>query len=294
MSEMSFYETFTTRNIGFVSETEQERLSKATVFVCGTGGMGGACIQALVRAGIGHLVLADIDRFETSNLNRQVFCFADTIGHMKAEATRDLCLKINPGLAVTVFGPEWTDNVDALVSGADVLVNGTDDLAASLLLYRTARKQVTTVIDAYASPLPSVYVTRPNDPMPEERLRYPTAQTAWHALTADQRAAAFQCEAEYVMVHSSSRHHIDLSLAGEVVAGKRSRMSFAPMVITTGMLMAYEGIHAILGRPHGADHRGWFFNPHAGRIEHPRNPLLAALLRPIVRRYLSQMTAAAS
>lgn len=294
MSEMSFYETFTTRNIGFVSEAEQERLSKAMVFVCGTGGMGGACIQALVRAGIGRLVLADIDRFETSNLNRQVFCFADTIGQMKAEATRDLCLKINPGLAVTVFGPEWTDHVEDLVADADVVVNGTDDLGASLLLYRTARKQGTTMIDAYASPLPSVYVTRPQDPMPEERLRYPTVQTAWHALTTAQRAAAFQSEAEYVMVHSSSRHYIDLSLAGEVVAGKRSRMSFAPMVITTGMLMAYEGIRAILGTPHGADHRGWFFNPHAGRVEHPRNPLVAAILRPIVRRYLSQMTAAAS
>lgn len=292
MSEMSFYETFTTRNIGFVSEAEQLRLSNATAFVCGTGGMGGACVQALVRAGIGRLVLADIDQFEVSNLNRQLFCFTDTIGQLKAEATRDLCLKINPGLSVTVFGAEWTSKANELVAEADVVVNGTDDLGASLMLYRTARKQGKTVIDAYASPLPSVYVTRPGDPMPEERLRYPTAQTAWDRLTADQRATAFQREAEYVMVHSSSRNYIDLSLAGEVVAGKRSRMSFAPMVVCTGMLMAYEGIHAILGKPHGADYRGWFFNPHAGRVEHPRNPLLAAILRPIVRRYLSQMAAA--
>lgn len=288
------YDTFTTRNIGFVSAAEQQRLHAATVFVCGTGGMGGAAIQALVRAGIGRLIVADIDRFEMSNLNRQVFCFTDTIGQPKAEATRDLCLKINPDLAITVFGPEWTEHVETLVSSADVVINGTDDLGASLLLYRTARRHGKTVIDAYASPLPSVYVTRATDPMPEERLGYPTTGTAWNALTADQRAGAFLREAEHVMVHSSSRHHVDLALAGEVVAGTGARMSFAPMVITTGMLMAYEGINALLGKPHGADCRGWFFNPHAGRVERPRNALVAAVLRPLVRRYLMRLAAPAN
>jgi hypothetical protein len=289
---MSFsYDTFTTRNIGFVSPAAQRSLQGATVFVCGTGGMGGAAIQALARAGIGRLVLADIDRFEVSNLNRQVFCFTDTIGQPKAEATRDLCLKINPQLILDVFGPDWTEHVEALVSGADVVINGTDDLGASLLLYRTARRHAKTVIDAYASPLPSVYVTRPSDPMPEERLGYPTTATAWNAITSDQRAQAFMREAEHVMVHSSSRHHIDLGLAGEVVAGTRSRMSFAPMVISTGMLMAYEAINAVLGKKHGADCRGWFFNPHAGRVERPRNALVAALLRPLVRRFLTRLAA---
>ncbi|CAK7261512.1 MULTISPECIES: ThiF family adenylyltransferase [unclassified Shinella] len=289
---MSFsYETFTTRNIGFVSAAEQRRLQGATVFICGTGGMGGAAIQALARAGIGRLVLADIDRFEVSNLNRQVFCFTDTVGQPKAEATRDLCLKINPALAITVFGPDWTEHAEEIVSGADVVINGTDDLGASLLLYRTARRHEKTVIDAYAAPLPSVYVTRPADPMPEERLGYPTTGTAWNALTPDQRAQAFLREAEHVMVHSSSRHHVDLKLAGEVVAGTRSRMSFAPMVISTGMLMAYEAINAVLGRKHGADCRGWFFNPYAGRVERPRSALIAVLLRPLVRRFLNRLAA---
>ncbi len=294
MNSAFSYQAFTTRNIGFVTEAEQRRLHEATVFVCGTGGMGGACIQALARAGIGRLILADIDSFELSNLNRQVFCFADTIGMPKAEATRDLCLKINPDLNVTVFGRDWTDYVEALVGEANVVVNGTDDLGASLLLYRVSRDIGRSVVDAYASPLPSVYVTRPQDPMPEERLGYPTVGTAWNALTAEQRTDAFLREAEYVMVHSSSRHHVDLSLAGEVIAGTRSRMSFAPMVISTGTLMAYEAIHAVLGRPQSADCRGWFFNPHAGRVERPRNALVATLLRPLVRRYLMRLAAPAA
>ena len=64
------YAEMTTRNIGFVSPAEQERLRKATVFVCGTGGMGGACLLALARIGVGHLIIADIDSFDVSNLNQ--------------------------------------------------------------------------------------------------------------------------------------------------------------------------------------------------------------------------------
>lgn len=290
MDTLAFtYEEFTTRNIGFVSEAQQARLRDATVFVCGTGGMGGACIMALVRAGVGRLIIADIDSFAISNLNRQVFALMQTVGRQKAEATRDICLTINPQMRIEVYGQDWPAHVADAVRESAIVVNGTDDLGASLLLYRTARELGRTVIDAYASPLPSVYVTKARDPMPEERLGYPTSGTAWNALTPAQRATAFLREAEYVVLNSSSRHHVDLAMAGEVAAGKRSRMSFAPMVITTGTLMAYEVVAGILGNEHGADCRGWFFNPYKGRIERPRHALVAAMLRPVVRRFMLKL-----
>lgn len=292
MTDAFTYGEFTTRNIGFVTENQQARLREARVFVCGTGGMGGACVLALVRAGLGHFDLADLDAFEISNLNRQVFATLDTIDEHKAEATRSQCLKINPDIDISVHGDDWAAQVDALVGRCDVVVNGTDDLAASLLLYRTARRLGKPVIDAYASPLPSVYVTRPGQPMPEERLGYGTTQTRWDAITPAQRSQAFFCEVEHVMLNSSSRHHIDLDLAGEVAAGKRSRMSFAPMVITTGMLMAYEAIGLVLGQTTRTDERGWFFNPYQGKVERPRNRLVAAVLRPLVRRYLQKLVGA--
>lgn len=283
------YAEFTTRNIGFVTEEEQARLKDAQVFVCGTGGMGGACVFALARLGIGRLILADIDEFEVSNMNRQAFAFRDTVGQHKAEATKDICLTINPEMDITVLHSEWPEHVEEAVSTSAITVNGTDDLSASLLLYRTAQKAGRAVIDAYASPLPSIYVTQAGDPMPEERMGYPTLGTAWSVLTEDQRSEAFLGEALYVILNSSSRHYIDLDLAGEVAAGKRSRMSFAPMVLTTGNLMAYEVVNGVLGRPPGADYRGWFFNPHAGRVERPRNALMATILRPLVRRFLERM-----
>jgi molybdopterin-synthase adenylyltransferase len=291
MDRQFTYDEMTTRNIGFVTEAEQAKLRDATVFVCGTGGMGGACILALARAGIGELIIADIDHFEVSNLNRQVFATTETVGQHKAEATRDTCLKINPHIKITVYRDDWPDHAEDAIRASAIVVNGTDDLGAALILYRLARQHGKTVVDAYAAPLPSIYVTRAGDPMPEERLRYPTIGVDWRALTEVMRSEAFLREAEYVIVNSSSRHHINLALAGEVAAGKRSRMSFAPMVITTGMLMAYEVIGGVLGRKSGTDCRGWFFNPYRGRVERPKNVLMAAILRPVVRRFLHKMMA---
>ncbi len=281
------YAEFTTRNIGFVTEAEQAKLRGATVFVCGTGGMGGACILGLVRAGVGRLIIADLDEFEVSNLNRQVFAFTQTMERHKAEATAEIARQINPEIEVEVHRGGWTDHVDALINRAVIVVNGTDDLGASLLLYRRARALGKSVIDAYASPLPSVYVTAPTDPAHEDRLQYSTAKTNWDKIMDDQRTDAFNKESEWVVIHSSSRNYIDLDIVGDVVAGKRSRMSFAPMVITTGQLMCYEVINAVLGRPHGTDNRGYFFNPYKARVERPKPAFIAALMRPIVRKFLN-------
>ena len=92
-----------------------------------------------------------------------------------------------------------------------------------------------------------------------------------------------------MLVHSSTAESIDMVIAGEIIAGKRARISFAPMVITTGNLMAYEAVAALCRKPHGADCRGWFFNPHRGRIERPRWGPSAALRRVLVRRWLGRM-----
>ncbi|WP_027834865.1 HesA/MoeB/ThiF family protein [Maritalea myrionectae] len=285
------YKEFTTRNIGFVTKGEQDRLKNANLFVCGTGGMGGAAIMALVRAGVGSFTIADLDEFEVSNLNRQLFCTMKTVAKHKAEATRDACLDINPEAKLNVYHDDWPDHIETAIEAADIVINGTDDLGASLLIYRTARKFKKTVVDAYASPLPSVYVTRAHEKMPEERLGYPTINTNWNEITDEQRLQSFLREAEYVIINSSSRKHIDNAIAGEVAAGVRSRMSFAPMVISTGMLMAYECIGGILGRQSPTDAQGWFFNPYSARIERPTNPLLAATMRPFVRRFMQRLMA---
>jgi len=287
------YATFTTRNIGFVTEAEQARLRAGGVFVAGVGGMGGACLNSLVRAGIGRLGIADLDRFEVSNLNRQVFATLDTVGQEKAAASAEGVRRINPEVALEVLGAEWTERLPEIARRYDVIVNGCDDVAATVRLYRVAREAGVTVIDAYASPLPSVIVVRPTAPRPEERLAYPTRGKAWDALTEAETRGAFLKELEYVLTHSSSAFHVDLEIAAELAAGKRSRMSFAPMVITTGNLMAYEALQVVLGRPSRTDHRGWFLNPYKPAIERPLPAPIAAAKGLVVRRFMAKMMSGA-
>jgi hypothetical protein len=94
---------------------------------------------------------------------------------------------------------------------------------------------------------------------------------------------------EYVLVHSSTIQHIDMNAALELLAGRRKRMSFAPMVISTGNLMAFEAIKLLLGRPGSTDCRGYFFNPWRLRVERPVPWIVAAPKRLIVRRFLDRM-----
>ncbi|WP_294324921.1 ThiF family adenylyltransferase [uncultured Sphingomonas sp.] len=281
----------TVRNRGFVTADEQARLRAAKILIPGVGGMGGAAFMALVRAGVGRFAIADIDRFELSNLNRQLFATLDTIGEDKAAAARAGALRINPEVEIELLGAEWTDVLDRLIPESDVIVNGMDDAAAGVHLYRRAQAHGRTVIDAYASPLPSVTVVRPEAPRPEVRLRYPTVGIPWTEVTPDMRTLCLQREIEYVLTHSSSHAHVDLDIAAEVAAGKRSRFSFATMVTMAGTMMAEEAIRVILRRPGGTDHRGYFFNPHRMRVERPRAAPVAAVRGVVVRRFLRRMMA---
>jgi hypothetical protein len=286
------YAEFTRRNIGFVTEAEQAAIRNGTVFVCGVGGMGGACVTALARAGVSRIAIADFDRFETSNLNRQLFATTETIGQPKVEVVEAALRRINPEIRLETFGREWTDTLDAILPAYSIVVNAMDDLASGVQLYRKAREHRATVIDAYTSPLPSVTVVRSNDPRPEERLGFPTVGKSWKEITPTDRDGALQKEIEYVLTHSSSRRYIDPEIAAELVAGRRSRMSFAPMVITAGCLMAFEALNLITGRRSGTDHRGYFFNPWAVRVERPRSAAVAWLAGFAVRSALREMARA--
>lgn len=234
-------------------------------------------------------MIADIDIFEVSNLNRQLFATLDTVGQLKAEAARAGALKINPQAEIQVLGAEWTAALDRILPRAAVVVNGTDDAAAGAHLYRRAKAHGRTVIDAYASPLPSVTKVGPDAPRLEERLDYPTVGIDWQAITAEMRVECLMREIEYVLVNSSSHKYVDLDVAAEVAAGRRSRFSFSTMVTMAGTMMAEEAIRVALGRAGGPDHRGWFFNPHSGKVEKPLFWPASALKRVVVRRFMKRM-----
>ena len=283
------YAEMTTRNLGFVTPEQQQQLRAARMFIPGVGGMGGACFLTLLRAGVGHFTIADIDTFEISNLNRQVFAFTDTAGKLKAEVAAEAAARINPEAEIKVLGGEWLDQIETLAATHPVIVNGTDDAQAGVRMYRVAAEKGATIVDAYAATLPSVYVVRPHDPRPEVRMGYPTVGKDWREINDADRQACLMKELEWTLTHSSTHKYVDLGIAAELAAGKRKRFSFAPMVITTGNLMAYEAIRLILGEPGGADHRGYFFNPHAMKVEKPLPWPLSQAKAALVRGFMAKL-----
>lgn len=287
---MFSYEEFVTRNLGFITEEEQAKLRNSTIFIPGVGGMGGAALACLVRCGVGKFVIADIDTFEVSNFNRQIFSNLDVVGVSKAEATRQALMKINPELKLEVWGGEWPDRLSEILPKVDLVINGCDDVKATLLLMRAGRDHNKTVIDAFASTLPNVYVVKPQDPRPEEFLNFPTVRLRPEGLTADQVKECSGLEMEYVLTHSSTAQNVVMKYAAEMITGKRKRISLAPMVWGTGVMMSYEALKVLLNKKTSASYRGIFWNPWKMKVEKPLCFPLAAIKRFLVRKFLKSLS----
>ena len=275
------YEDLFTRNIGFVDENEQAILRRSRFAVLGVGGMGGVVAQILARSGVGALSILDKDAFEPSNNNRQVYSNAGTWGLLKVDVTADELRKINPALEVRVEHHFGRDNVDAVLEGVDVAVNGMDELGACLLLWRAARERRIPLVDAWSAPLPNVFVLRPQDPRPEEFLEYPTRDRGDLSDLAPLIDECKMREALHVALHSRSLRYLDMQIIKEIMSGERARISFAPMVWGAGLLMAWEALKVRLGKGVVASCYGRFWDPWRGDSRDARgfHPFELALIR---------------
>ncbi|MEE9543206.1 MAG: ThiF family adenylyltransferase, partial [Thermodesulfobacteriota bacterium] len=146
---MDFYKEAFKRNIGLFTEEEQERLKQSRAAVAGLGGVGGVHLITLARMGIGKFHIADLDTFETANINRQYGAKSDTLGKEKTEVMREAVLSINPEADITSFPQGVTeDNIDGFLEGVDVVLDGIDffEIDARRLLFNKARERGITTI----------------------------------------------------------------------------------------------------------------------------------------------------
>jgi molybdopterin/thiamine biosynthesis adenylyltransferase len=115
------------RNIGLLTEEEQEKISRFTIAIPGMGAVGGAHAIALVRQGFQHFKIADLDVYELKNFNRQYGAKMANIGRAKVEVMREEMLAINPECTIELFRDGINDqNLDEFLSGVDLAVDGID------------------------------------------------------------------------------------------------------------------------------------------------------------------------
>jgi sulfur-carrier protein adenylyltransferase/sulfurtransferase len=113
----------------------QKQLEAATVLVIGAGGLGSPAAYYLAAAGIGTLRIADDDVVDRSNLQRQILHADARIGMSKVDSARDTLAALNPRTRIEAINERVSsDNVERLLEGVDVVVDGADNFAARYLL----------------------------------------------------------------------------------------------------------------------------------------------------------------
>jgi molybdopterin-synthase adenylyltransferase len=108
----------------------QERLLRSTALVIGMGGLGSPAAMYLASAGVGHLLIADSDQVDLSNLQRQIAHGTDDIGRPKVLSARDTLLALNPEVRVTPIDARMdAETLAEHVEQADVVVDASDNFA---------------------------------------------------------------------------------------------------------------------------------------------------------------------
>ena len=137
---MGYWEIIT-RQMSIVTKSQQTRFKESKVGVIGCGGIGGSAIEMLARMGVGKLTIIDKDSFDMSNLNRQVMSSIDSLGKSKSEVTKENIRLINPYVKVKAINGELNENnIEEVLSGCDVVVDGLDNLFTRVLVSRYARE----------------------------------------------------------------------------------------------------------------------------------------------------------
>ncbi len=111
-------------------EEGQRKLKGATAFVAGCGGLGSPIATYLAVAGVGTLVIADMDIVDLSNLNRQILHWDNNVGEDKVKSAYEKLVQINPSINVVPFlGRIDEHNVLELTKGCDIILDAMDNFS---------------------------------------------------------------------------------------------------------------------------------------------------------------------
>ena len=138
------------RTAMLIGEDATERIIGSKVAIFGVGGVGGFAFEALVRAGVGELLLVDSDRVCESNINRQIIATEKTLGEYKTLAAAARAKEINSEIKVETrecfFSPDNENQFD--LSTFDYIVDAIDSLPSKLALIAKAKREGVRIISA--------------------------------------------------------------------------------------------------------------------------------------------------
>jgi len=106
----------------------QQKINDSKMLIIGMGGLGSPTALYLAASGVGHIVIADFDQVELSNLQRQIIHSTSDIGDDKVNSAKAKLLELNPNITVTVANEIMhSDNLASLIKDVDIVLDGTDN-----------------------------------------------------------------------------------------------------------------------------------------------------------------------
>ncbi len=136
---------FFARNIGSITAAQQLKLQEAIVTVIGCGGLGSFVIEELARLGIGSLRICDPDRFSISNINRQLYAQAETLGQYKAAVAAKRVRLLHGQTTVLPVMNRFQEEKKQLLANTEVVVDCLDNVSS--------RRELAGLCNQYQIPL---------------------------------------------------------------------------------------------------------------------------------------------
>jgi adenylyltransferase/sulfurtransferase len=161
----------------------QQKLKEARVLVIGAGGLGSPLLLYLGAAGVGHIGIIDHDHVSLDNLQRQIVHDTTRVGMAKVESAAETLRRINPHVTTEIIPERITpDNAIALVSGYDIVADGSDNFPTRYLVndacYLAKRPLVFAALgpfDGYLTTFRAFETGEDGNPKPSYRCLFPEA-----------------------------------------------------------------------------------------------------------------------
>lgn len=274
MKDIPIYEEIFERNYGVLTFKEQEALHGARVTIVGVGGVGGIAAIQCARMGIGNLHIIEGDSFVPSNLNRQMLSFLSNIGKSKAEEAERILKDINPRINIGTTKDFITEeNAKSLLSGADIILDATDNLVSRVIIHRFARKLgILSVWIAVTPPFRGGVMCFSPTSMPyEEVLKYPSPGGE---LTDEYKKLITLIKDERARFSVSKGALADWCT--QYLIGKKAWAVVSPVANIVGLLASFEIMKLIIRRPD----LNPIYSPQLLLVDMASNPLVSIQTSP--------------
>lgn len=143
-------EKWNSRTEILLGKDKLNKLEKSKVIIYGIGGVGSFAVEALVRAGIGHVVLVDNDTISISNLNRQIHSNINNVGKNKVDEMKKRILEINPDIIVDTYIPNKlkSDEEELIDDSFSYIIDAVDTVTTKIKLVEKANEVKVPIICA--------------------------------------------------------------------------------------------------------------------------------------------------